>query len=134
MHLQEKVAPTNFVPGDWAYFLNTDAKSYQQPGYEGSNAVYLGGNKFDDYYNDNHHHHYTYHEKMEEVYQWRHGVFRRRRDAAKREVMAKNTFERLGKTPEEGGLLLAYRAVPLLFTLETPLQLERGVRESITKE
>ena len=46
------VAPKNFVPGDWAYFLNPDPVSSQKTGYEGSITIYLGRNLFVDYFND----------------------------------------------------------------------------------
>ena len=55
LQIQYGVAPKNFVPGDWVYLLNNDALSSQKTGYEGSNAIYLGRNKFVDYYNDNGH-------------------------------------------------------------------------------
>lgn len=45
-----QVAKFNFVPGDWAYFKNTDFASSNRKGDEGSNAIYLGGNKFNNFY------------------------------------------------------------------------------------
>ncbi len=112
--LRHGIAAKNFIPGDWAYFLNTDPVTYQKTGYEGSNAIYLGRGKFDDYYND-HHHFYTYKEKMHEVYQWRNKVFSARRDVAKVKPLSAADFDRLSGTPEQGGIELDYRAVPLLF-------------------
>lgn len=113
------VAAGNFVPGDWAYLLNTDARTSQKTGYEGSNAIYLGRNRFDDYYNDNENrHHYTYQEKLSEVYQWRHDVFSRRRDAAKIRPLTALDYERLNATPEQGGLLMGFRVVPYFFGYE----------------
>ncbi len=82
LKLSASVASGNFVPGDWGYLLNTDATTEQKTGYEGSNTIYLGRNRFDDYYNDNKHS-YTYEQKLDEVYQWRNGVFSRLRDAKK---------------------------------------------------
>lgn len=114
LHMRRGVAPGNFVPGDWIYLLNTDPASSKKTGYEGSNAVYLGRGKFDDYYND-HRHSYTYREKLAEVYQWRHGVFSRRRDAHKARPLKDEDFERLSRTPAEGGLLLDIRVEPYLF-------------------
>ena len=111
--LRHGIAAKNFIPGDWAYFLNTDPVTYQKTGYEGSNAIYLGRGKFDDYYND-HHHFYTYKEKMHEVYQWRNKVFSARRDVAKVKPLSAADFERLSATPEHGGIELYYRAVPRL--------------------
>ncbi|SDM51292.1 hypothetical protein SAMN05720382_101608 [Polaromonas sp. JS666] len=116
------VAPGNFVPGDWVYFLNTDVRTNQKTGYEGSNAIYLGGNRFDDYYNDNDHH-YSYQEKLSEVYQWRHDVFSRHRDAEKIQPLAAQDYERLNAAPENGGLLMGFRVVPYFFGYEDLLPL-----------
>ena len=105
------IAPNNFIPGDWTYFLNTDPVSYQKTGYEGSNSIYLGRDKFDDYYNDNEHS-YTYRQKLDEVFQWRHGVFSRARDFAKIEPLNEQDLARLVKTPEHGGLVTDLRVFP----------------------
>ncbi len=112
--LSSGIAPDNFVPGDWAYFLNTNPQTYEKTGYEGSNAIYLGRGKFDDYYNDNNHN-YTYKEKLLEVYQWRHHVFSRERDVAKIHPLSAAEIEKLGRTPEHGGLELDYRLSPYAF-------------------
>lgn len=111
------LAPGNFVPGDWAYLRNTDPVSARHTGYEGSNAVYLGGGRFDDLYNDNHHG-YTYREKLDEVFQWRYGVFSRSRHFRSVHPLSARDFKRLGKAPADGGLLMDYRAVPYLFGYE----------------
>lgn len=112
--LEHAVAPDNYVPGDWSYFLNTDPETAQKIGYEGSNAIYLGRGKFDDYYNDNNHS-YTHQEKLLEVYQWRHNVFSRERDVAKIHPLTASEISVLGQTPEKGGLALAHRMVPYAF-------------------
>lgn len=117
LKITDDVAAKNFVPGDWAYFLNTDAVTQEKTGYEGSNAIYLGRNRFDDYYND-HDHFYTYEEKMNEVYQWRHGVFSRTRDADKVRPLRADDYERLGQTPEDKGMVLDIRVVPYFFGFE----------------
>ena len=117
LRIERGFAPDNFVPGDWAYLRNTDPMTMEKTGYEGSNAVYLGGGKFADYYND-HDHAYTYREKLDEVYQWRNGVFSRRRDGYKAQPLTGEDYVRLGRTPAEGGLLLDYRAVPHFFGYE----------------
>lgn len=114
LNIRYGVAPKNFVPGDWVYFLNTDPKSQRKLGYEGSSAVYLGRGKFNDYYNDNNHF-YTYRQKLDEVYQWRNGVFSRSRDKAKVRPLSPADFERLGRTPEEGGLVMDLRVSHYLF-------------------
>jgi hypothetical protein len=115
LKLQHNVATRNFVPGDWVYILNNDPKSSQKTGYEGSNAIYLGRNRFDDYYNDNNHF-YTYEQKLDEVYQWRNGVFSRSRDSAKIKSLSKQDYEQQGKSPSEGGLVLNFRVFPISFS------------------
>jgi hypothetical protein len=112
--LASGIARDNFVPGDWSYFLNTDPITYEKTGYEGSNAIYLGRGKFDDYYNDNNHS-YTYKEKLLEVYQWRHKVFSRERDVAKIHPLSAAEIEELTQTPEHGGIELDYRLSPYVF-------------------
>ncbi len=114
LKIQHHVAPRNFVPGDWVYILNTDPISSQKTGYEGSNAIYLGRNKFVDYYNDNHHA-YTYQQKLDEVYQWRNGVFSRSRDSDKIKPLSKEDYEQLGKPPSESGLVQSFRVFPNRF-------------------
>jgi hypothetical protein len=117
LKIKHDVMPMNFVPGDWIYFLNTDPVTYEKTGYEGSNAIYLGRNKFDDYYNDNHHS-YTYFQKLNEVFQWRNGVFSRSRDFAKIKPLTAEDIERLSKRPAEGGLLKSIRVLPYFFAYE----------------
>jgi hypothetical protein len=112
LQIQHGFHPRNFVPGDWAYMLNNDPVSSLKTGYEGSNAIYLGRNKFADFYNDNHHT-YTYEEKLDEVYQWRHGVFSRYRDFAKIHPLSDEGLEQLGRSPDAGGFVLNFRVFPL---------------------
>jgi hypothetical protein len=116
VRLQQKVAADNFVPGDWVYLRNTDAKSHAKTGYEGSNAIYLGRGRFDDYYGE-HGHSFSFREKLDEVYQWRHGVFSRSRDAANIHPLDDRRFLELTETPDAGGLLEGYRGV--VATLDT---------------
>lgn len=122
--VQRGVASRNFVPGDWVYFLNTDAHTYAKTGYEGSNSIYLGRGKFSDYYNDNNHA-YTYEQKLDEVYQWRNGVFSRSRHYERVQPLDQAQLERLSLTPEHGGLLLDLRATPYLFGFEVLPSLHR---------
>jgi hypothetical protein len=117
LKIEYGAAPTNFVPGDWSFFLNTDPITYEKTGYEGSNAIYLGRNKFDDYYND-HNHSYTYEQKLDEVYQWRNGVFSRSRDFAKIKPLTPQDMKRLRKTPANGGILADLRVFPYFFGYE----------------
>jgi Protein-glutamine gamma-glutamyltransferase len=121
--LVREVSPKNFVPGDWVYFLNTDPVSRQKIGYEGSNAIYLGRDRFDDYYGENNHA-YTYAEKLDEVFQWRNGVFSRIRDAPKRKPLDAQDLERLSASPKAGGLLEPWRVVPEF--LEAPARHDLG--------
>lgn len=117
LKMQHAVAPLNFVPGDWVYIVNTDPATRDKTGYEGSNALYLGRNRFDDYYNDNEHA-YTYAQKVDEVYQWRHGVFSRSRDFAKIHPVSPAELIQLGLSPDQGGLVEDFRVVPYLFGYE----------------
>jgi len=119
LRLHADVAMRNFVPGDWVYLLNTDPVSRRKTGYEGSNAIYLGGGRFGDYYND-HQHAYAYEEKLDEVYQWRHGVFNRRRDAQKRQALSASAMARLSESPARGGLVFGFRVVPADADLTQP--------------
>jgi hypothetical protein len=114
LKLHTAVATSNFVPGDWGYILNTDPVTQQKTGYEGSNVIYLGRNLFDDFYDD-HNHNYTYEQKLDEVYQWRNGVFSRSRDANKIKPLTTKELAKLGNTPDTGGLQMDTRAVPRHF-------------------
>lgn len=118
LKITQGIMPMNFVPGDWIYLLNTDPVSSTKTGYEGSNAIYLGRNKFDDYYNDNHHS-YSYFQKLDEVYQWRNGVFSRSRDYKKIKPLSPQDIPILSQQPSEGGLLRTLRAYPYFFAYET---------------
>jgi hypothetical protein len=114
LQIQYGVAPLNFVPGDWVYFLNPDPASRAIAGYEGSNAIYLGRGRFDDYYDDNNHG-FTYVEKLDEVFQWRHGVFNRVTEAGLRVPLSEADLLLLGKTPAQGGLVMDLRVFPDFF-------------------
>lgn len=117
LKIEYSIAPKNFIPGDWVYFLNTDPVTYKKIGYEGSNPIYLGRSKFADYFNDNDHS-YTYQQKVDEVYQWRNGVFSRSRDFAKIKPLTPQDMERLSKSPAEGGILTDMRVFPYFFGYE----------------
>ncbi|HEY6095656.1 MAG TPA: hypothetical protein VIU93_11965 [Gallionellaceae bacterium] len=108
LRVKRQVAPGNFVPGDWVYFLNTDSATYAKTGYEGSNPIYLGRGRFSDYFND-HHHAYSFEQKLDQVYQWRNGVFSFSRDGHKRVALTDADLLRLGRTPAEGGLVMDFR-------------------------
>lgn len=113
--IQRQVAPKNFVPGDWAYLLNTDEKTYRKTGYEGSNAIYLGRNRFDDYYNDKAAHSYSYEEKMFEVYQWRNNVFSLSRHKNRIKEIPESVKAKMDLSPQQGGQVLDFRTMPYLF-------------------
>lgn len=132
MKLQHKVAAKNFVPGDWAYFYNTDPSSHQKIGYEGSNTIYLGRGLFVDFYNDAEHK-YTYEQKLSEVFQWRHGVFSQSRDYRKTELLSPRQFDRLSGSPEHGGMVPDIRAVPYYFGYESIPPLDAGRGASSTR-
>lgn len=117
MELQESVNSDSFIPGDWSYFLNTDPITYEKTGYEGSNAIYLGANKFNDHYWDNDGH-YLFHEKLLTVYNWRNKVFSRSRDYEKFEHLKSTALEALANSPENGGVLLTIRAIPKVLIQE----------------
>ena len=112
--VQFDVAPYNFVPGDWVYFVNPDSETADLSGYEGSNSIYMGRARFDDFYNDNNHH-YLYTEKLKEVYNWRYGVFSRSRDYERLRPMQDDMYHALSQTPKAGGLVFQNRAVPRFF-------------------
>jgi hypothetical protein len=100
------VAANNWVPGDWGYFLNPERVSAGKAGYEGSNSIYMGRDKFDDYY-DEHKGSYTFREKLEEVYQWR--------DKSIQEPITEVLLKQLIRTPGNGGIVENYRNVPFLY-------------------
>lgn len=114
LDIRRGIGAGSFVPGDWVYMLNTDPVTYEKTGYEGSNALYLGMDRFSDYYND-HEHSFSYKQKINEVYQWRNKVFSRTRDADKVVPLTADDYRRLSKTPEQGGLLMDFRLVPKRF-------------------
>ena len=117
LKIQTQVAPMNFIPGDWVYFVNTDKDSSEKDGYEGSNSIYMGRASFDDFYNDNQHH-YLYNEKIQNIYNWRNGVFSRSRDYQRMQTLSAEQLHQFGLSPEEGGFLLKNRAIPYFFGFE----------------
>jgi hypothetical protein len=111
LDIHHQIPADNFVPGDWAYILNTDKQSASKTGYEGSNALYLGGNQFADFYND-YSQKRSLDEKLDDVYQWRFGVFNRERDFKKIRPLTDTEAASLRQSPSHGGLLFDYRVVP----------------------
>lgn len=101
------VSPNNFIPGDWAYFLNTDPRSANIRGFEGSNTIYLGRDKFDDYYHE-HGGSFSKTEKLEEIYLWQgEGI------VPKPNIIITDAIrEKLNHTPTEGGIVENFRWVP----------------------
>lgn len=105
-----KVSPNNFVPGDWAYFLNPDVRSSNIRGYEGSNSIYMGRDKFDDYYYE-HGGSYSKKEKLDEVYLWQwEGI-----EPKPKVEVTDSIREQLNRTPGEGGIVENFRWVPHFF-------------------
>ena len=112
--IEPNADPGSLVPGDWLYFINPHSPSNRKVGYEGSNAIYTGLNRFASFY-DPEGPRYSLYEKANDVYQWRHGVFNRPDDLDKEEALEEYQLKALLKTPREGGLLLPIRVVPLNF-------------------
>lgn len=111
--------PRHMIPGDWMYVFNTDPVTYAKTGYEGSNAIYLGGGRFSDYYND-HGYSYAFEEKLDDVYQWRNQVFSRQRHFDRAQVLSKAQLAALERTPAKGGLLLDWRVGPRMELAVSP--------------
>ncbi|MHB1236065.1 MAG: hypothetical protein ACYCY7_00730 [Gallionella sp.] len=65
------------------------------------------------------------HYKLFACYQWRNGVFSRRRDGDKIKPLTDEDFVRLSESPAEGGLLLDYRVAPYFFGYENLPKLAR---------
>lgn len=105
-----KVSPDNFIPGDWAYFLNTDVRSSNIKGYEGSNSIYLGRDKFDDYYYE-HRGSFTKKEKLDEIYLWQWEGINPKPKVEVTDAMR----EKMNRTPEEGGIVENFRWIPHYF-------------------
>ena len=117
LRIEYGVSAQSIVPGDWLYAVNDDPKSAQKTGYEGSNAIYVGMDRFASYYEPEGPR-YTTLEKINDVYQWRHGVFNRPTDAHKEEAVSSEFLTELMNPPSEGGLLVPIRVVPYFFGFE----------------
>jgi hypothetical protein len=65
----------------------------------------MGRASFDDFYNDNEHH-YLYNEKIQNIYNWRNGVFSRSRDYQRMQTLSAEQLHQFGLSPDEGGFLL----------------------------
>lgn len=117
LRLEEAVSERSIIPGDWIYMLNPDPVSFQKTGYEGSNAVYAGLDRFASYYDPSGPRYSTV-EKINDVYQWRHGVFDRPRDLHKEEKVSAEFLENLLAPLSKGGMLVPIRAVPYFFGYE----------------
>ncbi len=120
------VSKFNFVPGDWAYFKNTHQASSNTPGDEGSNAIYLGGNGFNNFYylpfapnlkGTNYPSTYTTEQKVSIIANWGGKV-----PAGK--VVDSDLFNKLMEPPDrdkdgfimfKGGFLLKHRLTPKVF-------------------
>lgn len=114
LKIQKDVDSGNFIPGDWVYMRNTDKKTNQKIGYEGSNTIYLGGGVFSDYYDD-YRGGYPYERKLDEVYQWRNGVFSRSHHHHLIQNLNNKERQQLTGAPKDGGIVEDYRVAPILF-------------------
>ena len=97
----------HWVPGDWGWIKNTDARSASELGDEGTNLIYAGGGKFVNYYTD--HPPESLDDALKRVFDWRFAA-----NEAKQEL---STVEksRLRRDPRYQGLLRDVRDVPKLF-------------------
>lgn len=111
LRIDTNINEHSIVPGDWLYFINTHSPSKLKVGYEGSNAIYTGMNRFASYYNKTRPRDTTL-EKVNDVYQWRHGVFDRPADLDKEKPLSEEELKKLLRAPREGGLLFPLRVVP----------------------
>jgi len=109
--VEKKIPYNHIIPGDWIYMFNAPDIMTVERGYEGSNAIYLGRNRFTDYYNL-HGHSYSFEELIDKVYQWRNKVFNRPADNKHIKPLQKEDLYKLAKTPEENGLFIDYRIYP----------------------
>lgn len=112
--IEEKISSKNMIPGDWMYFKNPDKKSRDKFGYEGSNVIYLGNNKFVDFYNSNNHS-YSIEEKFHSVYQWRNGVFDKEEDGHLAKPIPLKDSKKFYLTTNKGGLTQDYRISNYLY-------------------
>lgn len=120
------VSKFNFVPGDWVYFKNTHLASSRIRGDEGSNAIYLGGNNFNNFYNlpfspdlkgKPYPSTYTTEQKVSIIASWGGKV-------PVGKVVDENLFNKLMEAPSrdkdgyiiyDGGFLLKHRLTPKVF-------------------
>lgn len=121
-----EVSKFNFVPGDWVYFKNTHLASSRTRGDEGSNAIYLGGNNFNNFYNlpfspdlagKTYPSTYTTEQKVSIIASWGGKV-------PPGKIVDPNLFNRLMESPSrdkdgyiiyDGGFLLRHRLTPRVF-------------------
>ena len=97
----------HWVPGDWGWIKNTDPKSSEEFGSEGSNIIYAGGGVFLNYYHN--HQKKNLDQLLKRVYGWRFGLEESELD------LDPTTMNLLRKDPRDGGMLRDVRDFPRLF-------------------
>jgi hypothetical protein len=97
----------HWVPGDWGWIKNTDPKSSEEFGSEGSNIIYAGGGLFLNYYHN--HQKKNLDQLLKRVYGWRFGLEESELD------LEAATMDLLRKDPRDGGMLRDVRDFPRFF-------------------
>lgn len=99
------VPANNWIPGDWGWIKNTDPKSYEYAGLEGSNTIYTGGNTFANLASGGIGP--TFNKKIMGVYHWRSSTLQK--------SQTPELIKTLSEDPRKGGLLLDFRDFPKIF-------------------
>jgi len=105
---QFDVPSEHWIPGDWGWIKNLDAKSAEELGSEGCNIIYAGGGMFVNYYPERPPK--TLDQSIKRVYGWQFGI--EEGDLALRADLAKQ----LRQDPRAGGMLRDVRDVPKFFS------------------
>lgn len=102
---QFNVPWNNLIPGDWLYIRNTDEESSNVPGEEGSNTIYLGGDRMKPPIGDTE---VNLENKIKTVYQYR--------AYSKQAPWTPDLYKRVRMDPREpDGLLRDVRDAPKIF-------------------
>ncbi len=104
---EDPVAHGNIAPGDWVRFINPDFSvraNGENSGMEGSNTIYLGGDRFADYYGGQPR---TFDDNLFRVYEWNHKGANRTSDLIQRlREQLDDRFETSRKTMKTAGQLV----------------------------
>ena len=110
---QYDVDTNNIIPGDWVYIKNTDKKSSERPGYEGTNTIYIGEGFFTKFYKNapgsRHGSPYYLNEprevdldhKTQEVFNWRFYIHEDYKNNPKRTFLTHQEVEDLRRSPDD---------------------------------